>query len=81
MLLFIFFLLSKSLAVAPSPYLIAAACIGSFFNPFAFFVRAVRPHYLKSLPRTFLVRVTVSCILTTIGYASFAYLVTKYVIE
>lgn len=73
-LLFIAFLMSKTFLLAPSPYILGATCIGSFFNPFAFLVRAVRPSYLTSPPAPFKAMISLSCILTTIGYGSLAWL-------
>lgn len=66
--LFIFFLMYRSFDLAPSSYVIGATCIGSFFNPFAFLVRALRPNYLKAPPAAFTAMISVSCILTTLGY-------------
>lgn len=73
--LFIFFMLFRTLSVTPPLWLVAAMCIGSFFNPFAFFVRAIRPSYLKQPPLTFTAMISVSCILTTVGYAAGAWVV------
>lgn len=73
-LLFISFMLFKLLSVAPSPYVIAATCIGSFFNPFAFLIRAIRPNYLATPPLPFTSMISISCILTTVGYGVSAWL-------
>lgn len=75
--LFIFFMLFRSLSLTPPLWLMACVCIGSFFNPFAFFVRAIKPSYLKSPPLLFTAMITVSCILTTVGYAACAWIVAR----
>jgi hypothetical protein len=56
-------------------------CVGSFFNPLAFLVRAIRPSYQKSAPMAFTAMITVSCLLTTIGYAGSAWLFTRVVLD
>jgi len=66
--LFIFFLMYRGLDISPPAWVIAATCIGAFFNPFAFFVRALRPSFLKAPPVPFTIMITVSCILTTVGF-------------
>lgn len=78
--LFIFFVLLKSLAVAPPLWLVAAVCIGSFFNPLAFFIRAIRPSYVTQPPLPFTAMITISCILTTVGYAAVAWIVAREVL-
>jgi len=75
--LFIFFVLLKSLSLSPPLWLVAAVCIGSFFNPLAFFIRAVRPSYLTQPPILFTAMITLSCILTTAGYAAVAWIVAR----
>jgi hypothetical protein len=72
--LFIFFLLYRTFELTPPLWLVAAICIGSFFNPLAFLIRAVKPGYLKNAPVWFTAMITLSCILTTVGYAGSAYL-------
>jgi hypothetical protein len=67
-------MLSKALAVALPSWVIASACIGAFFNPFAFMVRAIKPSYLKQPALPFTLMITVSCILTTVGFAATALL-------
>lgn len=75
--LFVFFVLLKALAVVPPLWVVAGTCIGAFFNPFAFLVRAIRPAYLKSPPPAFMAMITLSCILTTVGFATLAWLVAQ----
>jgi len=70
--LFILFMLYRTLGVTPPSWVVASACIGSFFNPFAFFVRALRPRYVADAPPAFTAMITVSCILTTAGYGASA---------
>ena len=65
--LFIFFMLSKALGIELPGWVIACACIGAFFNPFAFMVRAIKPSYLKQPALPFTLMIVVSCILTTVG--------------
>lgn len=77
--LFIFFMLYRALALTPPTWIVACVCIGSFFNPFAFFVRAIRPHYLKNAPLAFVAMITVSCVLTTVGYGASAWLFARSV--
>jgi hypothetical protein len=72
--LFIFFMLYRALGLTPPGWVIACLSIGSFFNPFAFFVRAMKPSYLKAAPAVFTAMITVSCILTTVGYGVSAWL-------
>jgi hypothetical protein len=67
-------MLGKTLAVALPGWVLASACIGAFFNPSAFFVRAVKPSYLKQPALPFTLMITVSCILTTLGFAATAWL-------
>lgn len=73
--LFIFFMLFRTLALVPPTWVLVAMSVGSFFNPFAFFVRAIRPTYLKAPPVVFTATITVSCILTTVGYGAAAWLI------
>ncbi len=72
--LFIFFMLSKALGIELPGWVIACACIGAFFNPFAFMVRAIKPSYLKQPALPFTLMIVVSCILTTVGFAATAVL-------
>jgi len=72
--LFVFFLLYRAFAVTPPMWVVVSACIGSFFNPFAFFVRALRPDYLKRPAPMFTAMITTSCILATVGYGTSAVL-------
>lgn len=74
---FIFFMLFRTLEIIPPAWMTAFICIGSFFNPFAFFVRALRPGYLKSPPIAFTAMITLSCILTTVGYGAAAWFAAK----
>lgn len=66
--LFVLFLLMQHFKIGPPAWVVAALCIGSFFNPFAFFVRAMRPHYKTDAPVPFKLMISLSCILTTLGY-------------
>lgn len=68
--LFIFFMLFRVLELTPPLWVVACVCIGSFFNPFAFFVRALKPHYLRNAPTAFVGMITASCVLTTVGYGA-----------
>jgi len=75
--LFVFYALYAYFSITPPVWVIAATCIGSFFNPFAFLWRAVRPHDVRGAPGGFVPMITVSCILTTIGYGATAWLLTS----
>ena len=79
--LFIFFMLYRALALTPPLWVVACVCIGSFFNPFAFFVRAVKPDYLRNAPMAFVGMITVSCILTTVGYGASALMFARAVLS
>jgi len=75
--LFIFYMLFGHFSVAPPVWLVACVCLGSFFNPLAFLIRAMRPAYLKQPPAPFTIMITVSCLLTTIGYAASAVILAR----
>lgn len=72
--LFVFYALYRYFELGPPAWLVVATCIGSFFNPFAFFVRALRPQYLTNPPAPFMIMITLSCILTTLGYGVTAWM-------
>lgn len=78
--LFIFFMLYRTIGVTPPLWLVAAICTGSFFNPFAFLVRAIKPGYRTSAPMPFTAMISVSCLLTTIGYGASAWLFAQAVL-
>jgi hypothetical protein len=73
--LFVFYGLFRVLQIAPPFWLVGCLCVGSFFNPFGFLVRAVKPSYLKNPPTAFTAMMITSCIATTIGYGATAYLI------
>ena len=75
--LFAFYALFRVTALAPAAWIVAALCFGSFFNPFAFLVRATRPHYLETPPGLFKGLLAVSCTATTIGYAATAWILVR----
>jgi len=79
--LFVFFMLYRTLEVTPPVWLVAAICIGSFFNPFAFLVRAVKPAYKTNAPTAFTGMITISCLLTTAGYGYSAWLFASAVLR
>jgi hypothetical protein len=79
--LFIFFMLYRVLSLTPPLWVVACVCIGSFFNPFAFFVRAVKPDYLRNAPMAFVGMITVSCILTIVGYGASALMFARAVLS
>jgi hypothetical protein len=79
--LFVFFALYRYFAIVPPVWLLVAICLGSFFNPFAFFVRALRPQYLTSPPPAFMAMITLSCVLTTIGYGATAWLLAEAALQ
>lgn len=78
--LFIFFVLFKSLSLDVPFWVVACACIGSFFNPLAFLIRAIKPVYLEQAPLPFTLMISVSCILTTVGYAAIAWIAARAVL-
>jgi hypothetical protein len=78
--LFIFFMLYRALGLTPPGWVVVCVCVGSFFNPFAFFVRAIKPSYLKDAPIAFVAMITISCILTTVGYGASAWLFARAVL-
>ena len=79
--LFIFFMLYRVLSLTPPLWVVACVCIGSFFNPFAFFVRAVKPDYLRNAPMAFVGMITVGCILTIVGYGASALMFARAVLS
>jgi hypothetical protein len=64
---FIFYGLYRFMGLTPSGWVIAAICFGSFFNPFGFLVRAVKPSYVNP-PAPYLTMMMTSCIATTLGF-------------
>ncbi|MGJ0507444.1 MAG: hypothetical protein ACR652_09965 [Methylocystis sp.] len=73
--LFGFYGLCRLTGAAPPNWLIIAACLGAFFNPFAFLVHAMRPD-LKAAPNPALfAAVLSSCVATTIGFGATAWMV------
>lgn len=72
--LFVFYGLFRLMQLTPPVWLVGALCLGSFFNPFAFLVRAMKPSYLKAPPVAFTVMITISCIATTVGYGATAWI-------
>lgn len=70
--LFVFFALYSYFKVVPPVWLVICLCLGSFFNPLAFLIRAMNPSFLKEPPAPFKAMLGVSCLATTVGYASTA---------
>jgi hypothetical protein len=75
--LFIFFMLFRSFSLAPPVWLVACVCIGSFFNPLGFLIRAIKPGYIKQPPLPFTLMIAISFLLTTAGYAATAWIVAR----
>ena len=73
--LFVFYGLYRFMSLTPPLWVIAAMVVGSFFNPFAFLVRALKPDYLKAPPGAFKAMLTVSCVATTVGYGATAWII------
>lgn len=73
--LFVFYGLYRFMSLTPPVWVIAAMVVGSFFNPFAFLVRALKPDYLKAPSGPFKAMLTVSCIATTAGYGATAWMI------
>jgi hypothetical protein len=67
--LFAFYGLCRLATVGPAPWLVATACFGALFNPFGFFVHAVRPDFKETPPAVFFALLILSCIATTVGFA------------
>jgi hypothetical protein len=78
--LFVFYGLCRLTGAAPAGWLIAAACLGAFFNPFAFLVHAMRPDFKEAPPPVFFTLLISSCLATTIGFAATAWMVTARVL-
>ncbi|MGO9133477.1 MAG: hypothetical protein ACLP8A_05430 [Methylovirgula sp.] len=75
--LFIFYGLFRSMGLIAPAWLILLVAFGSFFNPFAFFVRAIKPSYIASPAFPFRILLTVSCAATTIGYAIAGFIIVQ----
>lgn len=71
--LFVVYGLCKVTGTAPAGWLIAAACLGAFFNPFGFLVHAMRPDFKEAPPPVFFSMMMGSCVATTIGFAAIAW--------
>jgi hypothetical protein len=71
--LFVFYGLCRAMGIAPADWLIAAACLGAFFNPFAFLVHAMRPDFKEAPPPVFFLLLMGSCVATTAGFAATAW--------
>jgi hypothetical protein len=66
--LFAFYGLCRLTGAAPPALLIAAACVGAFFNPFAFLLHAARPDLKSAPPAALFAAIVSSCVATTIGF-------------
>lgn len=75
--LYIFYGLSLVMELALPGWAIAFACLGAFFNPFAFLIRAFKPAYLKAPPKAYTAMIGISSILTTIGFLAIAFVILK----
>lgn len=75
--LFVLYGLFRLLSIQPSIWLVVLTCFGSFFNPFAFFLRAMYPAWLEAPPKPYTVLITTSCIATTVGYATIAVILAR----
>ncbi len=73
--LFVFYGLFRVMDVGPPDWLVAAACFGSFFNPFGFLLRAMKPSYQQAPPKAFLAFTTTSCIATTASFAAAGWMI------
>ncbi len=71
--LFVFYGSCRLTGAAPANGLIAAACLGAFFNPFAFLVQAMRPAFKETPPAGLFAAILASCVATTIGFAATAW--------
>jgi hypothetical protein len=75
--LFIFYGLFRSMGLVAPAWLAALVAFGSFFNPFAFFVRAIKPSYIDAPAFPFRILLTVSCASTTIGFAVAGFMIAR----
>ncbi|WP_442755773.1 hypothetical protein ACNHKD_03690 [Methylocystis sp. JAN1] len=73
--LFVFYGLCRLVEETPATWQIAAACLGAFFNPFAFLVHAMRPDFKEAAPPVFFAAIILSCVATTIGFGTFAWVI------
>lgn len=78
--LFVFYGLCRLTGAAPADWLIIAACVGAFFNPFAFLVHAVRPDFKVAPPAALFAAIISSCVATTIGFAASAWTIAVAVV-
>lgn len=72
--LFVFYMLFAHFQVNPSSFLIVSMCIGSVGNAGLFLVRAMNPGFKSEPSPVFRLAMGISCLLTTIGYVSGAWL-------
>ncbi|MFA6051734.1 MAG: hypothetical protein WCT07_03725 [Candidatus Paceibacterota bacterium] len=75
--LFIFYVLFNQFQIKPAAFIIACMCLGSFGNAFLFLVRAMKPSLKEEITVSFRLGMLISCLLTTIGYFSGAWLVAR----
>lgn len=76
-LLFVFYLLFDHFLIEAATLVIVAMCLGSFCNPLLFLIRAIKPGLKEQPTVAFHLAMFVSCSLTTVGYASAAWLVAR----
>lgn len=75
--LFIFYMLYSHFHIKPAGFIIFCMCIGSFGNALLFLIRAMNPGLKEEMTLPFRLSMTLSCLMTTIGYFSGAWLVAK----
>jgi hypothetical protein len=73
--LFVFYMLFAYYQIKPSLFLIASMCLGSVGNAGLFLIRAMNPSFKAEPTAAFRLVMSVSCLLTTIGYFGGAWLV------
>ncbi len=71
--LFVFYGMCRVTGTAPPNWLIIAACVGAFLNPFAFLVHAMRPDFKAAPPAGLFAAIISSCVATTVGFAATAW--------
>lgn len=76
-LLFVFYLLFSHFQIAAAAFVIVCMCLGSFGNALLFLIRAAKPGLKEQPSAAFHLGMFVSCSLTTVGYASGAWLVAR----
>ena len=73
--LFIFYMLFNHFQIKPLGIILFFMCVGSFGNALLFLIRAINPSLKTEMTKAFRLGMTLSCVMTTFGYVSAAWLV------